>query len=390
MTARAAATAGAIWGGAPFDRIAAGAAASHEALVSALDLGPGTRLLDVATGTGAVALRASECGAVVTAVDIAPQLLERARTAALAAGLAIEFRIADAQQLPFAPGSFDGVASAQGAVFALDREAVARELARVCRPGGLLGLTCPIAAGFAFELARILASFRPGARDDWLRPFVWGDSAEAERLLGREFALVFEELAAPFRVATPREGWDVYSESFGPLAELIRSLGPEGRAELRARVLKLLGRYVTSDGVVAPRPLLLVVGRRSARTRDGRAAGANLVLLSGADAGLDAIRDCVRSDQRDAEAGEIRLGVGAAHGMGLLERGGGLLEVHGRGGGDPFALRRLRGLTRRTCGMRACAKEIGADDERGQKREEGDCPNHVDNIGRAAAILYAY
>jgi SAM-dependent methyltransferase len=256
------ATAGAIWGSAPFERIAAGASASHEAVFKALDLVAGARMLDVATGTGAVALCAAERGGVVTAVDISPQLLERARAAAREAGLAIEFRVADAQQLPFASGSFDAVASAQGAVFAPDREAAARELARVCRPGGSLGLTCPIAAEFPFELARILASFRTGTREAWLRPFAWGDPAEAERLLGRDFALGFEELAAPFRVPTPREGWDVYSESFGPLVDLVHSLGPAGRAELRARVLELLRRYVTSDGVVAPRPLLLVVGRR--------------------------------------------------------------------------------------------------------------------------------
>ena len=261
MSAQAAPV-GAIWGSAPFERIAAGAAASHEAVVRALDLVPGTRMLDVATGTGAVALRAAERGAVVTAMDIAPQLLDRARAAAREAGLAIEFCVADAEQLPFAAGSFDVVASAQGAVFAPDREAVARELARVCRPGGLLGLTCPIAAGFPFELARILASFRPGDREAWVRPFAWGDPAEAERLLGDEFAVAFAELAAPFRVATPREGWGVYSKSFGPLAELVASLGPAGRAELRMRVLDLLSRDVTPDGVVAPRPLLLVVGRR--------------------------------------------------------------------------------------------------------------------------------
>ena len=258
------ATAGSIWGSAAFEQIAEGAAASHDVLVEALGIVPGTRVLDVATGTGAVALRAAERGALVTAVDIAPTLLERARTAALEAGLTIEFRIADAERLPFAPSSFDAIASAQGAVFAPDREAVARELARVCRPGGMLGLTCPIAAGFPFELARILASFRVGARDAWFGPFAWGDPAEARRLLGRDFELHFEELAAPFRVCDPRAGWQVYRESFGPLADLLGSIGPAGSAELRARVIELLRRYVTAEGVVAPRPLLLVVGRRRA------------------------------------------------------------------------------------------------------------------------------
>ena len=256
------ATAGSIWGSAAFEQIAKGAAASHDVLVTALGIVPGTRVLDVATGTGAVALRAAERGALVTAVDIAPTLLERARTAALEAGLTIEFQVADAERLPFASSSFDAIASAQGAVFAPDREAVARELTRVCRPGGLLGLTCPIAAGFPFELARILASFRAGGREAWLRPFAWGEPLEARRLFDRDFELDIDELAAPFRVSTPREGWEVYRESFGPLADLLDSLGPAGCAELRARVIELLRRYVTAEGVVAPRPLLLVVGRR--------------------------------------------------------------------------------------------------------------------------------
>lgn len=219
-------------------------------------------MLDIATGTGALALRAAERGAAVTAVDIAPRLIERARRAAAAAGMTIEFRIADAEQLPFEPETFDVVASAQGVVFAPDRKAVACELARVCRPGGLLGLTCPIDTGFPFELARILASFRAGARDSWLGPFSWGDLREARCLLGRDFELEFEELVVPFRATTPCEGWRVYRESFGPLKHLFGSLGPSGRAELKSRVIELLGRYVTPEGVAAPRPLLLVVGRR--------------------------------------------------------------------------------------------------------------------------------
>lgn len=258
------ATAGSIWGSAAFEQIAEGAAASHDALVAALGVAPGMRVLDVATGTGAVALRAAERGAVVTAVDIAANLVERARRAAIQSGLSIDFRVADAERLPLAPASFDAVASAQGVVFATDREAVARELARVCRPGGALGLTCPVAAGFASELARILASFRPGASDAWLGPFAWGDERETRRLFGRDFELDFSDLAAPFRVSTPQEGWHVYRESFGPLAGVLASLGPAGSAELRARVIELLRRYVTPQGVVAPRPLLLVVGRRRA------------------------------------------------------------------------------------------------------------------------------
>ncbi len=219
-------------------------------------------MLDVATGTGALALRAAELGAVVTGVDIAPALLERARSAAAEARLPIELRVGDAERLPFKPGSFDVVASAQGVVFAADREAVARELARVCRRGGMLALTCPVGWGFPFELARILSTFRLGARGAWMTPFAWGAPEEAERLLAGAFELELEELNAPFQAGTAVEGWTVYSESFGPLADVLRSIGAAARSELRRRVIELLSRYATPSGVTAPRPLLLVVGRR--------------------------------------------------------------------------------------------------------------------------------
>ena len=254
--------AAAIWGSGTFERIAAGASASHDALIDALPLEPGTRMLDVATGTGALALRAAAQGARVTGVDIAPALLDCARSAAADAKLEVEFRVGDAERLPFASCEFDVVASAQGAVFAADRTAVARELARVCRPGGTVALSCPMARGFPFELARMLSTFRLGSRGAWLAPFAWGSRGEVERLLGHAFDLRFDELDAPFRARTPDGGWTVYSESFGPLNDVFRSLDNAPRSELRRRVIELLGRYATPSGVAAPRPLLLVVGRR--------------------------------------------------------------------------------------------------------------------------------
>src|SRR5205085_8035119 len=108
-------------------------------LVGRLQPGPGVRWLDVATGTGGVAIRAARAGADVTGVDIAPRLLEQAR--AKADGLPIRFDEGDVQRLPYADASFDVVSSVFGAIFAPDHEAVARELARACAPNGRLGLT---------------------------------------------------------------------------------------------------------------------------------------------------------------------------------------------------------------------------------------------------------
>jgi SAM-dependent methyltransferase len=112
----------------------------HDHLVAKLDPRPGERWLDIGTGTGAVALRAARAGARVTAVDIAPRMIETARWLASSERLSIRFEIGDAETLALEDESFDVVASALGVVLAPDHSAAARELARVCRPGGRLGI----------------------------------------------------------------------------------------------------------------------------------------------------------------------------------------------------------------------------------------------------------
>src|SRR4051812_44896396 len=109
-------------------------------LVADTKIARGMRVLDVATGSGNVALRAAERGAVVTACDVTPEQLALGRREAAVRGLEIEWVEADAQRLPFADDAFDVVTSAAGAIFAPDHRAVAGELRRVCRPGGTIGM----------------------------------------------------------------------------------------------------------------------------------------------------------------------------------------------------------------------------------------------------------
>src|SRR5262249_22268299 len=114
----------------------------HE-LVQACAIRPGQRVLDVAAGTGNVAIRAAQAGAGVVASDLPPGHFEAGRREAAAQGVSIEWVQADAEALPFADGEFDVVTSAFGAVFAPRHQVVADELLRVCRPGGTIGLSAP-------------------------------------------------------------------------------------------------------------------------------------------------------------------------------------------------------------------------------------------------------
>ena len=151
-------------------------------LVDACGIGPGQRVLDVAAGTGNVAIRAALAGAEVVASDLTPENFEAGRREAAAQGVQLEWVEADAEALPFGDGEFDAVTSAFGAVFAPNHEVVAEELLRVCRPGGMIGLTAPALPEEKAALTRMLGempSMFGGAS-----PLRWADEDYVERLFG--------------------------------------------------------------------------------------------------------------------------------------------------------------------------------------------------------------
>ena len=244
---------GAIWSSGSFEEIAAGAAPSHDALVAALAPRPGERWLDVATGTGAVALRAARAGADVTGVDIAPRMLATARRDAAAAGLRVRLDLGDAERLPYADATFDVVSSAQGVIFALDPHAAAGELARVCRPGGRLGLTCLLPGGLASALALHVGAGGPALS--------WGNREFVEELLARSFELSYSEGDAPLRAPTPEAAAALYARAYPPL-RFFASWCRDGAAELEPLLVRIFSAYVVDGRVCAPRPYLLVLGTR--------------------------------------------------------------------------------------------------------------------------------
>ena len=223
-------------------------------LVELLSPQPGERFLDVGTGAGGVALRAAAAGAVTVGVDVAESAIEHARTAAADEGVEAEFIVADAQRLPFDAAAFDVVASAFGVNFAPDHAAAAAELARVCRPGGRLGLSLMPPDSRAAALWTLIRRFR--ASGD--HPAAWGTEGRARELLGEWFELearAHETPPEPDR--PPEEVWEFMRTTFGPVKALVESLPEERVAELRAGVLEIRERF-------AGRPLthLVVLGQR--------------------------------------------------------------------------------------------------------------------------------
>jgi ubiquinone/menaquinone biosynthesis C-methylase UbiE len=129
-----------IWGTGPYQNITETITDVHERVVARLEPGPGVKWLDLATGTGAVAELAAERGADVTGVDLAPALIETASERAREKRLDIDYRVGDCEKLDFEGGAFDVVSSTCGIMFSPDHAASARELMRIVKPGGRIGL----------------------------------------------------------------------------------------------------------------------------------------------------------------------------------------------------------------------------------------------------------
>jgi len=244
----------AIWGGADYDAIVPHFAPIYDGLVARLAPQAGERFLDVATGTGEIALRAARSGAEINALDIAPALLALAREKPGAE--AIRFEEGDAQSLPYEDAAFDVVASNFGVIFAPNRDAAARELARVCRGGGRLGLTawCPIPA---FE--ELWLEIRGPAQVD---PTIWAERAELERLLGDAFELELVVGTWWFEGESAEAMYEFSSRVAPPMKAFLDSADDETRARVRKALVTYWEGFRDGDRVREPRRYVLVLGRR--------------------------------------------------------------------------------------------------------------------------------
>ena len=226
--------AGSSW---PWERLNESNANSHQLLASLLEPQPGERWLDVGTGGGGLALELAAGGAEVVGVDIAEDGLVHARAAAADRGVEVDFRQADAQELPFEDGAFDGVASAFGVIFAPARERAAGELARVCRSGGRLGLTLmPMDSRTGQTFAVLERYGREGSH-----PASW--ETDLELLLGDAFELEVERRESPPRPPEPPSSWEEVVRSFSPLRSVVEALDDDRVAALRAELDEVEERF---------------------------------------------------------------------------------------------------------------------------------------------------
>jgi SAM-dependent methyltransferase len=202
-----------------------------------------SRLLDVACGSGQLALIAAREGIHSTGVDFAPNWIERARSRAKERQLAADFCTADAQSLPFPDASFDVVASVIGAAFAPQPALVAAEMARVCRPKGVIAMVNWTPNSFVGQMFKTLS--RHSALPAMISPLEWGDEAiVAERLGARVSRLRMTRRLYTFEYPFPPASVvEFFRENFGPVVQAFATLDGKQRRALRAELDTLWTRH---------------------------------------------------------------------------------------------------------------------------------------------------
>jgi ubiquinone/menaquinone biosynthesis C-methylase UbiE len=259
------------WSSGDYGAVAALIHPISESLVQAADLSAGSRVLDVATGSGNVAIAAARCLCSVTGIDYVPELLARGRERAATERLPVEFAEGDAEALAFPDGTFDAVFSVMGAMFAPDQERTAAELVRVCRPGGTIALANWTPDGFVGEMFCIVGRRvppPPGVR----APVEWGSEARLRELFGDT---VTDMRVTPrvfvMRFTSPAAFADYFRANYGPTLKAFEALDGDGGKQLYADLIGLAARYnaSTDDTVRIRSAYVEVIATRACGTSIG-------------------------------------------------------------------------------------------------------------------------
>ncbi len=235
-----------------------------ESLAEAADVNAGDTVLDVACGNGNATLAAARRFAQVTGIDYVPELLRRAQERANAERLDVTLQTADAEALPFADASFDVVLSTLGVMFTANHEQAARELLRVCKPGGKIGLANWTPEGFIGELFRTVARHvpPPAGAPSALR---WGTERGLEELFGSEAtAFQIERKHFNFRYLSAEHFIDIFRRYYGPTFKAFGALDEAGQAALTTDIEAALRKFERGgSSLVVPGEYLEVVIQRA-------------------------------------------------------------------------------------------------------------------------------
>jgi SAM-dependent methyltransferase len=251
-----------VWNapGGRYDEISRSIADAIEHAVERLQPRSGERILDVATGTGWASRVVAQrfAGVKVVGTDIADRLLAQARTAATALALDVHYRHADAEKLPFEDGSFDGLVSTFGVMFAGKPEAAAAELARVVRKGGRMVLATWKSDSNLFHMFGVMKQFMPPPPQPAPpSPFEWGKPERLQQLLGDAFTLEMEEGTNQFRYASGEQAWELWVNHYGPAKSIAANLDDARREEFKRAMIAWHEGFPSPLGYQQPRQYLV-------------------------------------------------------------------------------------------------------------------------------------
>lgn len=231
------------WATGDFHEVARQNVCMAEALCEAVDPHATDRVLDVACGSGTAALVAARRYCEVTGIDYVAALIDRARAQATASGLEADFRVADAQDLPFDDDSFDFILSVYGVQFAPDQEKAAREMLRVCTPGGKVGLATPIPKGWSGDFFAVNAKYSPPP-PGVSPPLRWGTDEGLEELLGEGTrSIKNEERIALQYYRSVEHAVRVFLTFFGPVVRASKRRDEATRQQLVEDLRSVFERY---------------------------------------------------------------------------------------------------------------------------------------------------
>lgn len=254
----------AMWADGDFDAVAVSMVIVGELLCEAVDVHPGQRVLDVATGSGNTAIAAARRGADVIGTDYVPELLERARERAAAERLPIMFEQADADDQPFPDATFDVVLTTFGAMFAPDQHNAARELLRVTKSGGKISMAIWLPVGNVAALFKTLAKYAPSP-PNLDPPLLWGHEDRLRELLGDGLAdLQTNRRQCMLRARSAHAWLDHYRQTFGPVIRTFAALDSGQQDELAEALVAQIDREnMATDGTLkVPLDYLEVVAVR--------------------------------------------------------------------------------------------------------------------------------